>query len=176
MDVHHSLLGTSNSHLTQSSGRFSITVVNHENEKDVVIQTLDNVVTNIIDNYRDANYPLSIEFNANVPTLVTIKNKTAFNKLFKTSIEVLNKFDVNSVEFKIQNNEFDNVLNLIEDKCKLKENILNWGGGNLFYMFPSCVGFAFMQYYDSLLRFDAPHELLCIDSDTLKKYIKDKLV
>lgn len=119
---------------------------------------------------------IHIEYVNNLPSKVFISDSSLFNKTYGESIEILNKYDYNNVKFKLNNNEFEEVLKLFENENDLKKKIHEHFGGNVFYMFPACVGYALFKYVNSLIKINEPHELTHIDSETLTSYIKHKLM
>ena len=145
---------------------------------------LDTVISKIIDDFHNPNSSLSFEFNNNVPSLVSIRDKNKFEMDFGEYVEVLNGLNYEHVRIAGEGgregeSKFDNVLRLFEgseELNKLKRKIHEHLGGYVFYMFPPCVGYVLFQYIEMLIRFEDPHDLIHISDESLSKFIRSKLL
>ena len=182
---------------TFQSGRFNITKIRSDdiNEKITsmnvnaelpknVYEIFDNVILNIFEmteqvyseNIDENNLPFHFEFNTN-GTLqsVNIRNYEMFNEFFESKINILNLCNSNvKLPSSINNEHLNFVIGLVNDTNLLKYEIMRLFGGNLFPMFPECVGYVYNLYSSSLLKFE-PHEFLRIDEYSILKYFKYKL-
>lgn len=154
------------------SGRFNITKISTNLSFN---EALDEIVLNLLLEYRNDNFPLHIEFSHNEPIYVEINNENVFYQKYSRYIDVLTTFNYEQVEFKFNDEWLYNVVKLYDDVDKLKNDIMLFSGGKIFNMFPACVGYALNRYNETLIKLKSPHELLYIDDEIFKKYIRHKL-
>lgn len=149
-----------------------------------VYEIFDNLILNIFEmtkqvyseNINENNLPFHFEFNSN-GTLqsVNIRNYEMFNEFFESKINILNLCNSNvKLPSSINNEHLNFVIGLVNDVNLLKHEIMKLFGGNLFPMFPECVGYVYNLYSSSLLKLE-PHEFLRIDECSILKYFKYKL-
>lgn len=141
---------------------------------------LDTVISKIINDFHNPNSSLSFEFNNNIPSLVSIRDKNKFEMDYGECVEVLNGLNYEHVRIAGEGeSEFENVLRLFgegEELNKLKRKIHEHLGGYVFHMFPPCVGYVLFRYVEMLIRFEDPHDLIHISDEALSKFIRSRLV
>lgn len=183
---------------TIHSGRFYITKTKtNENMENTMLNSISNKNINdfeyfnyIIDSvvlelfnmikqvYADSStqnlLPLDFEFdtNGNLQN-VTISDVSLFNKHFESKINILQKYN-QLVKLTYKSEYIKYILDFVDDINLFKRDIMKTFGGNLFPMFPECVGYIYNLYSISLLKFE-PHEFFMIDECIILKYIKQKL-
>lgn len=166
--------------VTIQSGRFFITKVKSEIMNDD-IEIFDDFMLKLFDiirrarlGYNDENVPFHFEFDPN-GTLESVKliDNDKFNKLFGSKINTIKLFN-SCVNISCNNQHLNYMMEIVDDKNLLKHEVMKLLGGNLFPMFPECVGYIYNLYCSSLLQFQ-PHEYLCIDENCLLKYFRYKL-
>ena len=183
---------------TIHSGRFYITKTKtNENAENTMLNNISNKNINyfeyfnyIIDSvvlelfnmikqvYADSStqnlLPLDFEFdtNGNLQN-VTISDVSLFNKHFESKINILQKYN-QLVKLTYKSEYIKYILDFVDDINLFKRDIMKTFGGNLFPMFPECVGYIYNLYSISLLKFE-PHEFFMIDECIILKYIKQKL-
>lgn len=173
---------------TIHSGRFYITKTktneNTENINDFeyfnyiidsVVLELFNMIKQVnVDNQAQNSLPLDFEFdtNGNLQN-VTISDVNLFNKHFESKINILQKYN-QLVKLTYKSEYIKYILDFVDDINLFKRDIMKTFGGNLFPMFPECVGYIYNLYSISLLKFE-PHEFFMIDECIILKYIKQKL-
>lgn len=174
-------MSTKENNITIQRGRFLITKVKSEMINDN-IEIFDDLLLKLFDivklarmkDYNDDNVPFHFEFDPN-GTLKSVKitDNDKFNELFGTKINIIKLFN-SCVKISCNNQYLNYMLEMVDDKKLLKREVMKLFGGNLFPMFPECVGYIYNLYYSSLLQFK-PHEYLHIDENYLLKYFKYKL-
>lgn len=184
---------------TIHSGRFYITKTKtNENTENVMLNNITNKNINeseyfnyIIDSvvlelfnkikqvYVDSsteNSENSLHFdfdsNGNLQNVI-IKDVNLFNKHFGSKINILQKYN-QLVKLTYISEHIKYILDFVDDINLFKRDIMKTFGGNLFPMFPECVGYIYNLYSMSLLKFE-PHEFFMIDESIILKYIKQKL-
>ena len=170
--------------VTIQSGRFFITKVNSEimDDDDDDIEIFDDFMLKLFDvirrarleGYDDENVPFHFVFDPN-GTLESVKltDNNKFNELFGSKINIIKSFN-SCVKISCNNQHLNYMMEIVDDKNLLKHEVMKLLGGNLFPMFPECVGYIYNLYYSSLLQFK-PHEYLYIDENCLLKYFRYKL-
>lgn len=174
-------MSTKDVNITIQSGRFFITKVkseiigdNVEIFDDLLLKLFDIVKQAFLKDHDDENLPFRFEFNPN-GTLESVKltDNNKFNKLFGSKINMIKSFN-SCVKISCNNQYLNYMMEMVDDKSLLKQEVMKLFGGNLFPMFPECVGYIYNLYHSSLLQFK-PHEYLYIDENCLLKYFRYKL-
>ena len=172
-------MSTNDVNITLKSGRFLITKTKcdeaDDNEIfDVFMLKLFDIVRQVYLGCYNEEVPFYFEFETD-GTLKSAKLKDSerFNELFGSKINMLKLYN-SRVKILCNNQYLNYMIKMVDDENLLKCEIMKLLGGNLFPMFPECIGFVYNLYYSSLLKFD-PHEFLKIDENCLLKYFKYKI-
>ena len=156
------------------SGRFNIAIVKTIDESlfkdfDEFILKLHRVVTN-----KESVTPFKLEFNKFGDLVhVVVTDKTLFNDEFGPYMKMLHKCN-KRVRIGPCGEVLENIiagLHCIVDS--LECNIIKTYGGNVFPMFPECVGYVYKLF--TYFGGSDPHEYLEIDSDDVVRYLREKL-
>ena len=139
---------------------------------DSVVLELFNMIKQVnVDNRIQNSLPLEFEFdtNGNLQN-VTIGDASLFNKHFESKINILQKYN-QLVKLTYKSEYIKYILDFVDNINLFKRDVMKTFGGNLFPMFPECVGYIYNLYSMSLLKFE-PHEFFMIDECVILKYIK----
>lgn len=86
---------------------------------------------------------LKYEFNPSGELIhVTVNDAQTFNSLFSTLIETIKRLE-DCISIAFSNSENENLLNALFNISELKRNTMLYYGGNMFSMFPPCVGYVY---------------------------------
>ena len=137
---------------TIKSGRFFITKLKcdevDENEIfDTFMLKLFDTVRRVYLGCYDEEVPFYFEFETD-GTLKSAKLKDSerFNELFSSKINMLKMYN-SRIEILCNNQYLNYMIKMVDDKNLLKREIMKLFGGDLFPMFPECVGYVYNLYH-----------------------------
>lgn len=172
-------MGTDDVDVTIKSGRFFITKLkcdetNYNEFFDSFMLKLFDIVRQVYLGCYDEEVPFYFEFETD-GTLKSAKLKDVeqFNELFGSKINMLKLYN-SRVKILCNNQYLNYMIKMVDNENLLKCEIMKMFGGDLFPMFPECVGYVYNLYQSALIKFD-PHEFFSIDECCLLKYFKYKI-
>ena len=157
-------------------GRFDIKIIKNNdiiyNAFDIVINMLYKIINEVNDNI---SQPFSIEYNGNNSIRkVNVVNNDLFMSMFGQYIEYIKK--CNEYVYILYTKKITkHIINtLVDDVNDLIKDIMYKNVGNIFPMFPECIGYVYKEY-SSLPLLCKPREYLVINENILINYLKNKI-
>ena len=156
-------------------GRFDIKIIKNNDIMydafDIVINMLYQIINEVDSNVSQL---LSIEYNDDKSIRrINIVNNDLFMSIFGQYIEHIKK--CNDYVYILYTKKITkHIINtLVDDVNSLIKDIMYKNGGNIFPMFPECIGYVYKEY--SLLPLCKPREYLVINENVLINYLKNKI-
>lgn len=157
-------------------GRFDIKIIRNNDivydAFDIVINMLYKII-NEVDTINHEN-PFSIEYNSDKSIRkVNVVNNDLFMSMFGQYIEYIRK--CNEYIYILYTKKITkHIINtLVDDVNVLIKDIMYKNGGNIFPMFPECIGYVYKEY--SSLPLCKPRDYLVINENILINYLKNKI-
>ena len=156
-------------------GRFDIKIIKNNDIMydafDIVINMLYQIINEVDSNVSQL---FSIEYNDDKSIRrINIVNNDLFMSIFGQYIEHIKK--CNDYVYILYTKKITkHIINtLVDDVNSLIKDIMYKNGGNIFPMFPECIGYVYKEY--SLLPLCKPREYLVINENVLINYLKNKI-
>lgn len=157
-------------------GRFDIKIIRNNDivydAFDIVINMLYKII-NEVDTINHEN-PFSIEYDSdNSIRKINVVNNDLFMSMFGQYIEYIKK--CNEYIYILYTKKITkHIINtLVDDVNVLIKDIMYKNGGNIFPMFPECIGYVYKEY--SSLPLCKPRDYLVINENILINYLKNKI-
>lgn len=130
-------------------------------------------IINEVDNKYHDN-PFSIEYNSDKSIRkINVVNNDLFMSMFGQYIEYIKKCN-EYVYISYTKKITKHIINtLVDDVNILIKDIMYKNGGNIFSMFPECIGYVYKEY--SSLSLCKPRDYLVINENVLINYLKNKI-
>lgn len=157
-------------------GRFDIKIIRNNgivyDAFDIVINMLYQIINEV--DYRYHDNPFSIEYNSDKSIRkINVVNNDLFMSMFGEYIEYIKKCN-EYVYILYTKKTTKHIINtLVDDVNDLIKDIMYKNGGNIFPMFPECIGYVYKEY--SSLPLCKPRDYLVINENVLINYLKNKI-
>lgn len=157
-------------------GRFDIKIIRNNDivydAFDIVINMLYQIINEVDNKYHDN--PFSIEYNDDKSIRkINVVNNDLFMSMFGQYIEYIKKCN-ESIYILYTKKITKHIINtLVDDVNVLIKDIMYKNGGNIFPMFPECIGYVYKEY--SSLSLCKPRDYLVINENILINYLKNKI-